>query len=85
MDKDKKIRGGEGSSLQKSYVLTLKKWLREVSANQEKEDDDVKIMKYMGVDSYEAGFRKLWKVISSLDHIVTKITELEIIQLLKYD
>ncbi len=39
----------------------------------------------MGVDTYEAGFRKLWKIISSLDHMVTKITELEIIQLLKYD
>lgn len=45
----------------------------------------MKIMKYMGVDSYEAGFRKLWKVILSLDNMITKITELEIIQFLKYD
>jgi ribosomal protein L19E len=42
-------------------------------------------MKYMGVDTYECGFRKLWKIISSLDHIISKMTELEIIQLLKYD
>lgn len=51
----------------------------------EKEDDDGKILKQMGVDSYEAGFRKLWKVVSHLDLIISKITELQIVQFLKYD
>jgi hypothetical protein len=48
--------------------------LRESTSLTEKEDDDNRILKNMGVDSYEAGFRKLWKITSSLDHIVAKIT-----------
>jgi hypothetical protein len=57
-------------------VITLKKWLRDTSSAMDKEDDDMKIMKYMGVDTYESGFRKLWKILSSLDNIITKVTEL---------
>lgn len=36
----------------------------------------MKILKYMGVESYESGFRKLWKIISSFDNLITKVTEL---------
>lgn len=39
----------------------------------------------MGVDNYEAGFRKLWKVVGHLDLAVTKITELQVIHFLLYD
>ena len=39
----------------------------------------------MGVDSFEAGFRKLWKISSHLDLIISKITELQAVQFLKYD
>ena len=39
----------------------------------------------MGVDSYENGFRKMWKLVSHLDLILSKITELQIISFLKYD
>jgi hypothetical protein len=52
----------------------LKKWLRETQVVGEKEDDDSKILKQMGVDSYEAGFRKLWKICSHLDLIISKTT-----------
>jgi hypothetical protein len=51
----------------------------------EKEEDDAKILKYMGTDSYESGFKKLWKVMSHIDLIISKITELQIVQLIKYD
>lgn len=63
----------------------MKKWLSSVQAMIEKEDEDAKILKYIGVDSYENGFRKLWKVLTNLDLITTKITELQIISFLKYD
>lgn len=39
----------------------------------------------MGVDNHEAGFRKLWKFLSHLDLMVSKITELQCVQFLKYD
>lgn len=39
----------------------------------------------MGVDNIEAGFSKLWKIITHLDLAVSKITELQIVQFLKYD
>lgn len=39
----------------------------------------------MGVDNYEAGFHKLWKIMSNLDLIASKMTELQIVQFLKYD
>lgn len=84
LDKDKKIRQGE-TSLQKSYVSTFKKWLREAQLLSEKEEDDKKILTQMGVDSYQSGFRKLWKLISNLDLMVSKITELQIVQFLLYD
>lgn len=51
----------------------------------EKEDDDGKILKQMGVDSYEVGFKKLWKIINHLDLIISKMTELQIVQFIKYD
>ena len=51
----------------------------------DREDEDGKILKYMGVDNYESGFRKLWKVLSNLDLIVSKMTELQAVQFLKYD
>ena len=63
----------------------MKKWLSSVQSMIEKEDEDGKILKYMGVDSYESGFRKLWKVLTNLDLITTKVTELQIISFLKYD
>lgn len=84
MDKDKKLRQGEGG-LQKGYVTALRKWLRENQVLNEKEDDDIKILKHMGVDNYESGFRKLWKVVGHLDLAVTKISELQVIHFLLYD
>jgi hypothetical protein len=84
LDKDRKLRQGD-TGLQKSYVTPLRKWLREGHSLNEKEDDDIKIMKHMGVDSYESGFRKLWKVMGHLDLAITKITELQIIHFLIYD
>ena len=51
----------------------------------EKEDDDAKILKHLGVDSYEAGFKKLWKLLTYIDLMTSKVTELEIVQFLKYD
>ena len=39
----------------------------------------------MGVDSYEVGFKKLWKLLVYLDQMICKITELQIVQFLKYD
>jgi len=48
LDKDKKLRQGEGG-LQKSYVGTLRKWLRDNQGLSEKEDDEIKILKQMGV------------------------------------
>lgn len=39
----------------------------------------------MGVDSYEAGFKKLWKLLSNLDLIASKMTELQIVHFLSYD
>ena len=39
----------------------------------------------MGVDSFESGFHKLWKVVGNLDLMVSKITELQAVQFLKYD
>lgn len=59
--------------------------MREAQAVVEKEDEDAKILKQMGVDSFEAGFRKLWKVANHLDLIISKITELQAVQFLKYD
>jgi hypothetical protein len=60
--------------LQKGYVGALRKWLRDVQGQGEREDDDGKILKQMGVDSYEGGFRKLWKVVGHLDLIISKVT-----------
>ena len=51
----------------------------------QKEDEDAKILKFMGVDSFESGFHKLWKVVGNLDLMVSKITELQAVQFLKYD
>lgn len=42
-------------------------------------------MKFMGVENYEAGFRKLWKTATMMDQVICKVNELEIVQLLKYD
>lgn len=39
----------------------------------------------MGVQSYEKGFQKLWKIVCNLDLTITKITELQIINFLIYD
>lgn len=51
MDKDRKLRQAEGG-LQKGYVTALRKWLRDNQGITEKEDDDAKILRQMGVDSY---------------------------------
>lgn len=39
----------------------------------------------MGVDSYESGFKKIWKLFCHFDLIVSKMTELQIVSFLKYD
>ena len=59
--------------------------MREAQSMSEKEDDDGKVLKHMGVDTYEAGFRKLWKVLANIDLMVSKVTELQAVQFLKYD
>lgn len=72
--------------MQKSYVVTLRKWLKEnAMTTMEREEDDFRVMKALNVEGYENGFRKLWKLLTGLDHILVKATELEIVQLLKYD
>lgn len=45
----------------------------------------MKIMKHLGVDSYESGFRKLWKIASHMDLVINKVTELQIVNFLLYD
>lgn len=82
LDKDRKIRQNEGG-LQKGYATAFRKWLRAGSAS--KEDDAVKVLKQLGVENYEAGFRKLWKITCHLDTMVTKISELQIVHFLLYD
>jgi hypothetical protein len=52
----------------------MKKWMRDSSTALEKEDEDGKILKQMGVDTYEAGFKKLWKILVNFDNVVSKIT-----------
>ena len=42
----------------------------------EKEDEDVKILKHLGVESHEAGFKKLWKLLTYIDLMISKVTEL---------
>lgn len=42
-------------------------------------------MKHLGVDSYESGFRKLWKIASHLDLVINKVSELQIVNFLLYD
>lgn len=81
-DPDKKYRQSEGG-LQKGYATAFRKWLR--AGNAAKEEDPVKVLKQMGVESYEAGFRKLWKLSCNLDLMVSKITDLQIIHFLVYD
>ncbi len=39
----------------------------------------------MGADSYESGFKKLWKIACDLDSMVTKISELQVVHFLLYD
>jgi len=48
LDKDKKLRQSDGG-LQKSYVGTLRKWLRDNQTVSEKEDDEAKILKQLAV------------------------------------
>jgi hypothetical protein len=84
LDKDRRLRQGE-TGLQKGYVTAFRKWLQANQSFSDKEDDDVKILKYLGVDSYEGGFRKLWKVLGHLDLTISKVTELQIIHFLIYD
>jgi hypothetical protein len=81
-DKDRRLRESEGG-LQKGYATALRKWLR--GGNSAKEDDAGKVLKKLGVESFEAGFKKLWKITCHLDTIVTKISELQIINFLLYD
>jgi hypothetical protein len=66
-------------------VTAFRKWLRDGQSLAEKEDDEVKILKQLGADSYENGFKKLWKVAGHLDLMITKITELQIVHFLIYD
>ena len=84
LDKDRRLRQGE-TGLQKGYVTTLRKWLQNNQTFPEREDEDIKVLKYLNVDNYESGFRKLWKVLGHLDLTISKVTELEIINFLLYD
>jgi len=45
----------------------------------------VKVLKQLGAENYEAGFKKLWKIACHLDNMVTKISELQVINFLIYD
>ena len=84
LDKDKRIRQGE-SGLQKGYVTTLRKWLAGCQGAGQQEEDIAKVLRHMGVDSLEAGFAKLWKVVGVLDLAVSKASELQVIHFLLYD
>lgn len=84
LDLDKKIRLGE-STLEKGYVLAVKKWLREQQTPAEKEEDEIRILKYMNVADLQSGFKKLWKVVGLLDAMIVRSTELQAVSLLKYD
>lgn len=63
----------------------MRKWLKDAQTMTEKEDDDAKILKHMGVDGYENGFKKLWRLMTHLDLIASKTTELQLISFMKYD
>lgn len=39
----------------------------------------------MNVPDLSSGFRKLWKVVSLLDSMIIRSTELQVVSLLKYD
>ena len=39
----------------------------------------------MGAENFETGFKKLWKIACHLDNMVTKISELQIVNFLLYD
>lgn len=84
LDKDKKLRQGE-TGLQKGYITGLRKWLRDNQSFQEKEDEDIRILKHLGVENYETGFKKLWRILGHLDLTISKVTELQVIQFLLYD
>lgn len=43
------------------------------------------MLKYMGVPDVATGFKKLWRVVSLLDAMIIKSTELQVVSLLKYD
>lgn len=43
------------------------------------------MLKQLGAENYEAGFKKLWKIACHLDNMVTKVSELQIINFLIYD
>ena len=45
----------------------------------------MKVLKQLGAENYEAGFKKLWKIACHLDNMVTKISELQVINFLIYD
>lgn len=84
LDLDKKLRLGE-STLEKGYVLAVKKWLREQQSGSEREEDELKVLKYMNVADLQSGFKKLWRVVGLLDSMIVRSTELQAVSLLKYD
>lgn len=45
----------------------------------------MKVLKQLGAENYEAGFKKLWKIACHLDNMVTKVSELQVINFLIYD
>ena len=55
-------------------MTALRKWLQNNQSFPEREDDDIKVLRQLGVDNYEAGFKKLWKVLGHLDLTIAKIT-----------
>ena len=66
-------------------MTTLRKWLGGCQGAGSQEEDLGKVLRHMGVESVEAGFNKLWKIVGVLDLAVSKISELQVIHFLLYD
>ena len=66
-------------------MLAIKKWLREQHTTTDKEEDELRILKYMNVPDLQGGFKKLWRVVGLLDSMIIRSTELQAVSLLKYD
>lgn len=93
MDMDGKLRSGSGSEFAASHISSMKKWLANNSKYSNKDVDrrvgaaldTKKLLEILKVPGPEEGMKKMYKITSLLDLLVTKFTEYEIIQLLRYD